>query len=293
LFNTEISKAAISKYLDAGNMNFDQILTSTNIIPAHGFVVMKWPIEYSAGNHLNEMQIVFSTGSFTATSERIDNILRTGTPLQGSEAQYMANLREIDPSVKIVDSTGGLYYASETASEQIPSDYISKDARLVGCGKINVSSDLALQFVKLFTQHDKTPYNVFTHNCQVQCKSIIKFLTDGTKPHWWNSNCSAQMSKAAHSTFSFRQFGSGLPVIMPIGGFQFSGHTINGHDVPGGGVAGYDAHSPVIKGAISTTGTSNEDAHIASTDLPEKGITPFGSIYKNRYGHLTNTPGFF
>jgi hypothetical protein len=215
------SRAEIDKYLARkGYQSPDELINSSNVVAGHGYVLIRYLVSIDpTTKDQTALQFVFSTGYFNRSTGEYAKDAILGSLFKDSLAAY---------NVEVITKAGNsdtwvTTHKLKTSGGQIDLE----NSRLVTKGPCNIASDLIFQFLDLFVKYDKTPYNLFTHNCQVQSKAVIRYIINGDKPHWWNNHCAARMLSATLRTLTIPSITGGADFVVPRKGYPQNKAGVN------------------------------------------------------------------
>jgi hypothetical protein len=250
LMGLNLSKKAIeakAKLRRSGDLN--NLLLSTNVFPAHAFIIMYFPISMNEGGVDKRLQIMMSTGAAAETlvskltSFEVLDFFKTLTRLPTNTIAYQVWVQETPTGTKAWNATHQLLPDSDFI---VPDTIGRADAE----GIIHCSSSMVIEYIKCMMK--VTPvYHPINNNCQMHSKTLAAFAELGEWPRWFNGKCAAQVSKAHFSEMIIPSRTGGAAHTVPRMGYPFG---------PGKSVAAVNARYTADIAKVAAHGIAHLEA---------------------------------
>jgi len=196
-----------------GNKNRDAsaVLALPTVLPTHAFLVCNYQLSSTL-----RRRITMSTGSYTSTVFKAASIFFSFLKSRINKTEFTGTGSFFAYEDCILTDVGGIWTkgSSSLGLSEIDNQPNYAQAVTVGTGQIGIDCTSLSCFYKLMKTFDIRNYNVFTHNCQTQSMEALRFILDGTRPHWWNPSCDIDLLQC-HDNGVYYTDGSQAPKFTP------------------------------------------------------------------------------
>jgi hypothetical protein len=186
LRGSELSKALTDSVYSSWPGFLRDAMQNSNIIPAHGYVVMVFPV-----TELERRVVIVSISgqdTLPGIAAGIVNLVPSGSIIAfEATAEKRATVNDKWQVVGNKSIDGSILKIRQVMLD---------GARTVKRGAVNLDYNLTIEFLKCMETSDIVPYNLLRHNCQSISQEVIGFIEDGDFPHWWGTACSASLLHA-------------------------------------------------------------------------------------------------
>jgi hypothetical protein len=224
------------------------VFGTTSLIPMHSFIVVRYHISI-VNDVETALQVTFSAGDYRVDSkESVVDVFKGLLLNKGIGNQVGFSFKVMQRDITL-ESDWTIIAEKNSGSSGTP-DY--KHARLVEKGIFPCPSNELMCFIELMRIHDKTNFNILTHNCQVMSKRLLRFFLQREKPHWMNDKMAARILASRAETLT----------IPGVDGPDF--------EIPRGGYPIGNDHTHAEVGSIQddlTDGWNDMETKISNIDL--------------------------
>jgi hypothetical protein len=189
------------------------IFDISSTVPMHAYLIMGWQKSFDPFTKVEEIfEIVVSVGDFQ--DEKVNPLdVLVSSKASSSQFGYSVRMRR--------RTNGGAW--TTTQEWRVGTEPRYDLAIVAGWGELPVSSTFALCTVQQMRKYDTRAYSIYSHNCQHQAKTLINFLVNGVRPHWWNSSAAAELAICAKSEVKVGD------IVVPVGGYPNTfGDSVDG-----------------------------------------------------------------